>query len=58
MEIEDQVEGLQYLSSAGYCVDMTRVGIHGWSYGGYLSLLGIAQRPDVFKVMLKALCSF
>uniref|UniRef100_K1RE36 Dipeptidyl peptidase 8 n=2 Tax=Magallana gigas TaxID=29159 RepID=K1RE36_MAGGI len=50
VEIEDQVEGLQYLSSAGYCVDMTRVGIHGWSYGGYLSLLGIAQRPDVFKV--------
>nr|XP_022310084.1 dipeptidyl peptidase 9-like [Crassostrea virginica] len=50
VEIEDQVEGLQYLSSKGYCVDMSRVGIHGWSYGGYLSLLGIAQRPDIFKV--------
>ncbi|XP_056002526.1 dipeptidyl peptidase 9-like isoform X2 [Ostrea edulis] len=50
VEIEDQVEGLQFLSSMGFCVDMDRVGIHGWSYGGYLSLLGIAQRPDVFKV--------
>ncbi|XP_062605646.1 dipeptidyl peptidase 9-like [Saccostrea cucullata] len=50
VEIEDQIEGLRFLSSVGFCVDMERVGIHGWSYGGYLSLLGVAQRPDVFKV--------
>ncbi len=29
---------------------MNRVAIFGWSYGGYMALLGLAQRPDVFKV--------
>lgn len=29
---------------------MKRVGIYGWSYGGYLTLMGLAQYPDVFKV--------
>ena len=49
--IADQVEGLQYLIKTGrYNIDEKRVGIHGWSYGGYLSLMGLAQRPDVFKV--------
>lgn len=41
VEIEDQVEGLQYLFLVGYCVDMIRVGIYGWFYGGYFFLLGI-----------------
>jgi len=51
VEIADQVEGLQYLIKTGrYNIDEKRVGIHGWSYGGYLSLMGLAQRPDVFKV--------
>ena len=51
VEIADQVEGLQYLIKTGrYNIDEKRVGIHGWSYGGYLSLMGLAQRPDIFKV--------
>ncbi|KAL4660669.1 dipeptidyl peptidase 8 isoform X1 [Arapaima gigas] len=50
VEIEDQVEGLEYLSSRYSFVDMERVAIHGWSYGGFLSLMGLLQRPDIFKV--------
>lgn len=51
-EIEDQVEGLQWLMSHVDFIDENRVGIHGWSYGGYLSLMGLAQRPDIFKVAI------
>ena len=29
---------------------MSKIAIHGWSYGGYLSFLSLAQRPDVFRV--------
>ena len=32
------------------CIDMNRIGIYGWSYGGYMALMGLAQRPDIFKV--------
>lgn len=50
VEIGDQVAGLQYLASTLGFIDMSRVAIHGWSYGGYMSLMGLVQRPDVFKV--------
>ena len=50
MEIEDQVEGLQYVAEKFNFVDLSRVAIHGWSYGGFLSLMGLIQRPNVFKV--------
>ena len=33
-------------------LDMTRMAINGWSYGGYLALRGIMDFPHVFKVML------
>ncbi|XP_078490764.1 dipeptidyl peptidase 9-like isoform X2 [Ciona intestinalis] len=52
VEMDDQVEGLQYLSHKLNYMDLTRVAIHGWSYGGYLSLMGLAQRPDIFKVAI------
>ena len=32
-------------------MDLSRVGIHGWSYGGYLSLMGLVKYPDLFKVL-------
>ncbi|XP_052268789.1 dipeptidyl peptidase 9-like [Dreissena polymorpha] len=51
-EIEDQVEGLQWLASRVDFIDEDRIAIHGWSYGGYLSLMGLAQRPDIFKVSI------
>lgn len=52
VEIEDQVEGLQYLAAKHSFIDLDRVGIHGWSYGGYLSLMALIQRPDIFKVAI------
>ncbi|XP_050676371.1 dipeptidyl peptidase 9 [Leptidea sinapis] len=50
VELDDQVEVLQWLAKETGCVDMERVAIHGWSYGGYLSLLGLATRPHIFQV--------
>lgn len=50
MEIEDQVEGLQYVAEKYKFIDLSRVAIHGWSYGGFLSLMGLIHRPNIFKV--------
>jgi dipeptidyl-peptidase 4 len=46
--LEDQVEGL--LDAAKHCpqMDLSRVGIRGWSFGGYLAALAVLKRPDVF----------
>ena len=52
VELADQVEVLKILSRQLGYIDMTRVGIHGWSYGGYLSLMGLAHYPDIFKVAI------
>lgn len=50
VEIEDQVEGLQYVAEKYGFIDLSRVAIHGWSYGGFLSLMGLIHKPQVFKV--------
>ena len=47
VEIEDQVRGIEFLKTLPF-VDSTRVGIMGWSYGGYMALMALAQ-PNVFK---------
>jgi dipeptidyl-peptidase-4 len=47
--LEDQVAGLQALGKKYRELDLKRVGIYGWSFGGYLSALGVLRRPDVFK---------
>uniref|UniRef100_A0A7N6BBR7 dipeptidyl-peptidase IV n=1 Tax=Anabas testudineus TaxID=64144 RepID=A0A7N6BBR7_ANATE len=52
VEIEDQVEGLHYIADKYKFVDLTRVAIHGWSYGGFLSLMGLIHKPDIFKVAI------
>lgn len=52
VELVDQVEVLQWLADTTGCIDMSRVAIHGWSYGGYLSLMGLTQYPDIFKVLI------
>lgn len=44
------MEGPQYVTDKHKFVDLSRVAIHGWSYGGFLSLMGLIQRPNVFKV--------
>jgi dipeptidyl-peptidase 9 len=52
VEIADQVEALEWLAENTDFIDMTRVAVHGWSYGGYLSLMALALRPDVFKLAI------
>uniref|UniRef100_A0A1B0AJ65 Dipeptidyl peptidase 9 n=1 Tax=Glossina pallidipes TaxID=7398 RepID=A0A1B0AJ65_GLOPL len=52
VELSDQVDALRILAvQLGY-IDMNRVAIHGWSYGGYLSLMGLVRYPNIFKVAI------
>jgi dipeptidyl-peptidase 4 len=46
--LEDQVTALHAAAERFGDLDTSRVGIHGWSFGGYLSALAILRRPDVF----------
>ena len=48
-ELRDQVEGVRWLTGLGEA-DPSRVGIYGWSYGGYMTLIAMLKAPDVFKV--------
>ena len=48
-EMEDQMVGINWLKSLPY-VDSERVGIHGWSYGGFMTISLMTTYPDVFKV--------
>ena len=47
VEVDDQVCVVQALQRLGLSLE-SRVGIMGWSYGGYLSAMCLAKRPDVF----------
>ena len=47
-ELSDQLEGVRYLVSLGF-VDPARVGIYGWSYGGFMTLYSLLNAPDVFR---------
>ena len=47
-ELADQVAGVEYLVSLGF-VDPARVGIHGWSYGGFMTLNAMLNSPEVFR---------
>jgi dipeptidyl-peptidase-4 len=46
--LEDQVEGLHAAAKALGYLDLSKVAIRGWSYGGYLTLAAMLRRPDVF----------
>jgi dipeptidyl-peptidase-4 len=46
--LQDQVDALQALGEAYPDLDLDRVGITGWSFGGYLAALAVLDRPDVF----------
>lgn len=45
--LQDQVDALQALAG-DFPLDLSRVGIRGWSFGGYLAALAVLRRPDVF----------
>lgn len=47
--LEDQVAGLQALGERYPAMDLKRVGIDGWSFGGYMSGLAVMRRPDIFQ---------
>lgn len=48
-EMKDQMRGVDYLKSLPY-VDADRIGVHGWSFGGFMTTSLITNYPDVFKV--------
>ncbi len=46
--LQDQVDALHAVAAEHPDLDLTRVGIRGWSFGGYLAALAVLRRPDVF----------
>lgn len=48
-EMKDQIKGVEFLKSLPY-VDADRLGVHGWSYGGFMTTSLMTTYPDVFKV--------
>ena len=48
-EMADQMEGIKMLKSLPY-VDADRIGVHGWSYGGFMTISLMTTYPDIFKV--------
>jgi dipeptidyl-peptidase-4 len=49
LEMEDQLAGVNYLKNLRY-VDPNRLGVYGWSFGGFMSTSLMTKTPDVFKV--------
>jgi dipeptidyl-peptidase-4 len=47
-ELADQKAGIEYLKTLGYA-DTTRMGIYGWSYGGYMTLYSLTNAPGLFR---------
>jgi dipeptidyl-peptidase-4 len=48
LEVRDQVDGVRWLVDQGLA-DPARVGIYGWSYGGYMSAMSLVRAPETFK---------
>ena len=49
VEMKDQLKGVDYLKSLPY-VDAQKLGIHGWSFGGFMTTSFMLKHPEVFKV--------
>ena len=49
VEMQDQMQGVAFLKTLPY-IDMDRLGVHGWSFGGFMTISLITNYPDVFKV--------
>lgn len=48
VELQDQLKGVEYLKSLSY-IDANRMGIHGWSYGGFMTTSMMLRHPSIFK---------
>ena len=49
IEMKDQMKGVEYLKSLPY-VNTDKIGVHGWSFGGFMTISLMTNYPDVFKV--------
>ena len=49
IEVDDQSAAVEQLATEGLA-DLERVGVYGWSYGGYMTVMSMLRRPDLFKV--------
>ncbi len=49
IEMQDQMKGVEFLRTLPY-VDTDRLGVHGWSFGGFMTISLMTNYPDVFKV--------
>ncbi|MBF1063012.1 MAG: DPP IV N-terminal domain-containing protein [Prevotellaceae bacterium] len=49
VEMQDQMKGVDFLKSLPY-VDADKLGVHGWSFGGFMTINLMTTYPDVFKV--------
>jgi dipeptidyl-peptidase-4 len=47
--MKDQMKGVEFLKTLPY-VDQNRLGVHGWSFGGFMTISLMTNYPDVFKV--------
>ena len=47
-EMKDQIKGIEYLKSLPY-IDTTRIGVYGWSYGGFMTISLMLNYPKIFK---------
>jgi dipeptidyl-peptidase 4 len=48
-EMEDQLKGVEFLKSQPY-IDASRIGVHGWSFGGFMTTSLMTRKPGTFKV--------
>jgi len=50
--LDDQIDALHATAERFPMLDLDRVGIRGWSFGGYLAALAVLDRPDVFRAAI------
>ncbi|MDR3245477.1 MAG: S9 family peptidase [Prevotellaceae bacterium] len=48
-EMADQIKGIEFLKSKSW-IDADRIGVHGWSYGGFMTISLITNYPEIYKV--------
>lgn len=49
IETQDQMKGVEFLKTLPY-VDADRIGVHGWSFGGFMTITLMTRHPETFKV--------